>query len=167
MCARAHVLTSPFFSLFKYVPLSEEELHAQAEASKMDNESIEQAIMRVKMEEQKRKDEYLILKVEEAERQARARKAAEQAKFEAQLNEAKDQAKRQSQRQSLMPSEPSLYTNSEVDLEEKARREAEEERRRIAREEAKFKEHMEKRKLAMVDAILAEEGGTPLLDNCT
>ena len=66
-----------------------------------------------------------------------------------------------------MPSEPSLYTNSQIDLEEKARRETEEERRRIAREEAKFKEHMEKRKLAMVDAILAEEGGTPLLDSGT
>lgn len=58
-----------------------------------------------------------------------------------------------------------MYTNSAIDLEEKAKREAEEERRRLAREEAKFKEHMEKRKLAMVDAILAEEGGTPLLDS--
>jgi hypothetical protein len=172
----------------QFVALTEGEIHAKAEATRMDNETIEQAIMRVKMDEHRRKDEFLILKVEEAERevrllvtcraggcltvltpikrQARARKAREQAQFNAQLTEAKDIAQRQSQRQSLMPSEPSLYTNSEGDLEEKARHEQEEERRRLAREEAKFKEHMERRKLAMVDAILAEEGGTPLLDNC-
>ena len=86
--------------------------------------------------------------------------------MEQRITEARN-SHRSTARDSILPPEPQLYTNSARDLEEKARREAEEEKRRQAREEAKFKEHMERRKLAMVDSILAEAGGTPLLDTGT
>ena len=79
--------------LGQYQPLSEEEILAKAESTRMEGETIEAAVMRIKFDEQKRRDEELIAKTEEAEREARARKAREQARFEAQINEAKDQVR--------------------------------------------------------------------------
>ena len=48
--------------LGQYQPLGEEEILAKAESTRMEGETIEAAVMRIKFDEQKRRDEELIAK---------------------------------------------------------------------------------------------------------